>query len=60
VASSKAKFDIVVEVRREDDGQVYSRVLNRAVNTNGVDLTRTRDGKQRYVVIDRAKASEGR
>jgi hypothetical protein len=47
------KRDIVVEVRRENDGQVYSRVLNRAIDARD-DTTRL-NGQQRYVVIDRAK-----
>jgi hypothetical protein len=47
------KADLCVEVRRENDRVIYSRVLDRAIQTNA-DLTRV-DGVQRYVVIDRAR-----
>lgn len=46
------KFDIVVEVLREDDGRIYSQVRNRAIP--GDRLTRV-GGQQRYVVIDRQR-----
>lgn len=49
----RPRRDLCVEVRRETDGVVYSRILDRAVET-AADLTRV-DNRQRYVVIDRAR-----
>lgn len=51
--TAKRKPDIVVEVRRELDGKVYSRIRNRAIVTDFDNLSVIKDDV-RYVVIDRA------
>lgn len=50
---ARKRKDLCVEVRCELDGKIYSRVIDRAVETPYGDLTRV-DGVMRYVVIDRA------
>lgn len=46
------KRDLCVEVRRESDGKIYSRILDRAVQSPA-DLTRVGE-RIRFVVMDRA------
>jgi len=52
-----AKRDLCVEVRRDLEGKVYSRILDRAVISPYGDLTRVKE-KQRYVVVDRANGRQ--
>lgn len=54
---SARKPDLCVEVRRDLDGKVYSRVLDRNVPSPYGDMTRVED-IPRYVVVDRANGRQ--